>query len=204
MPQPFFAFPPGSRAITPQAAWRRRAVRRCLLPLALLVAGTAAAGESRAGPRDDARACAETVVQGGDMQRAVELCSRAIASRQIKGEDLAPIYYNRGWAQDELGNYDQAIEDYGRALHIRPDYAEAYVARGYSYGRIGERDRAIEDYSRALEADPDSFEASFNRGLAYEAKGDLERAVADYDRAFALNPEHPRLRAIMKRLLRVE
>ena len=175
-----------------------------LLFAGLLVAGVAAADQVQANPRDDARQCAETVVQGGDMQLAVELCSRAIASRQIKNEDLAPIYYNRGWAQDELGNYDAAIEDYGRALHIRPDYADAYVARGYSYGRIGERDRAIEDYGRALEADPDNFEASFNRGLAYEAKGDLERAVADYDRAYALNPEHPRLRAIMKRLLRLK
>ena len=190
------------------SADRPTAARRCRLPLALLLAGLCltgqAADEARADALDDARTCAEIVVQGGDMQRAVELCSRAIAARQIKGEDLAPIYYNRGWAQDELGNYDQAIEDYGRALHIRPDYAEAYVARGYSYGRIGERERAIEDYGRALEADPDNFEASFNRGLAYEAKGDLERAVADYDRAFALNPENPRLRAIMKRLLRVE
>lgn len=185
-------------------ARRRAAIRRGLLPLVLLLAGLGLTPEAKAGPRDDARQCTETVVQGGDMQSAVELCSRAIASRQIMGKDLAPIYYMRGWAQDELGNYEQAIEDYGRALHIRPDYTEAYVARGYSYGRIGDRDRAIEDYSRALEADPDNFEASFNRGLAYEAKGDLERAVADYDRAFEVNPEHPRLRAVMKRLLRLE
>ena len=183
---------------------RRTGARRYRLSFVLLLTSLCLTGQAKADAREDARACAETVVQGGNMQAAVDLCSRAIASRQIKGEDLAPIYYNRGWAQDELGNYDQAIEDYGRALHIRSDYAEAYVARGYSYGRIGERERAIADYGRALEADPDNFEASFNRGLAYEAKGDLERAVADYDRAFALNPEHPRLRAIMKRLLRVE
>ena len=183
---------------------RYAAVPGSLVLTAGLCAALALPAQPRADGFDDARQCAEIVRQGGNMETAVSLCSRAIASRQIKGEALAPVYYNLAWARDELGNYEQAIEDYGRALHIRPDYTQAYVARGYSYGRIGDRERAIEDYSRALNADPDIFEARFNRGLAYEAKGDLERAVADYDKAFALKPEHPRLRAIMKRLLRLE
>lgn len=153
---------------------------------------------------DDARTCIEIVNQRGDMKAAVDHCSRALASRQLRGNNLVPVYYNRAWAYDELGEIDKAIEDYSRVIQIQPDFLDSYVARGYSYAKKGDLERAIEDYSLALRVDPDQFEARFNRALAYEQQGDLKRAVEDYQKAYDVNPENPRLRAVMKRLLLLE
>lgn len=162
------------------------------------------ASPGQAGGYDDAKTCFTLINEGGDLESAVVHCTRAIDSRDLRGPDLAPVYYNRGWAYDALGDYQQAVEDYGRALHIRSDYVRAYVARGYSYVQMGELDRAIADYSKALEVEPDNFEALFNRGLAYEQKDELKLARADYERAQALRPDESRVRTILERLQRLK
>ena len=81
---------------------------------------------------EHARRCVELVNARSDLERAVEHCSRAIASRAFKGVNLAPLYYNRGWARDELGQREAAIEDYSSAIAIQTDLLQAYVARGYA------------------------------------------------------------------------
>lgn len=168
---------------------------------AAFVAIVVLSGPGRAAGYQDAETCFTLINEGGDLESAVIHCTRAIDSRELRGSDLAPVYYNRGWAYDALGEYQRAVEDYGRAIHIRPDYVRAYVARGYSHVQTNDLDQAIADYSRALEIEPDSFEARFNRGLAHEQKGQLDEALADYERAQALRPGETRVQAIMKRLL---
>lgn len=172
------------------------------LMLALSVSLLAA--PAKADGYDDARTCIEIVNQRGDMSAAIDHCTRALASRQLRGNNLVPVYYNRAWAYDELGEVDKAIEDYTRVIQIQPDFLDTYVARGYSYAKKGDLESAIEDYSLALRVDPDLFEARFNRALAYEQKGDLDSAVEDYQRAYDVNPENPRVQAVMKRLLLLE
>ena len=39
-------------------------------------------------------------------------------------------YFNRGFANDKLGLYDEAIMDYTRALDVDPNNAFAYYNRG--------------------------------------------------------------------------
>ena len=153
------------------------------------------------GGLEDAEACIEKVTQRSQLRDAIALCNRALASRELKGAQLVPVYYNRGWAHDELGDLDAAVEDYSRAVTIRPDFLEGYVARGYTLMRQNKLDEAIADYTLALNADPDLFEARFNRGLAYERKGDLQKAGEDYTRAHDLRPDDARVKAILKRLL---
>ena len=41
-------------------------------------------------------------------------------------------YFNRGFAYDKLGLYDQAIKDYSSALEIDPNNVYAYYNRGYN------------------------------------------------------------------------
>ena len=42
-------------------------------------------------------------------------------------------YFNRGFAYDKLGLYDQAIKDYSYALEIDPNNVYAYYNRGYLF-----------------------------------------------------------------------
>ena len=82
-----------------------------------------------------------------------------------------------------------AVEDFNKALELKPDFADAYNNRGNAYHGKGNHDRAIEDYNAALELRPDYADAYYNRGNAYQSKENYGRAIEDYGTAIQLNPE---------------
>ncbi len=45
----------------------------------------------------------------------------------------------------KLGNYQQAIEDYSKAIKLTPELAEAYLARGFAYFKLGNDEQSIND-----------------------------------------------------------
>ena len=100
------------------------------------------------------------------------------------------IHNARGVAYSGLGNYRQAIEDFSKAIEIKPGYPEAYFNRGVVYKGLGNYKLAIEDYSRAIEIKPRYADAYNNRGNAYSALGNYMQAIEDYSRAIEIKPGH--------------
>jgi Tfp pilus assembly protein PilF len=98
-------------------------------------------------------------------------------------------YYSRGDAYYILGNYRQAIEDYGRAIEIIPNYAKVYYSRGDAYYVLGNYRQAVEDYGRVIEIKPGYADAYANRGDAYKGLGNYRQAVEDYGRAIEIKPD---------------
>lgn len=47
------------------------------------------------------------------------------------------------------GQYDKAIEDYNKAILLKPDLAEAYFNRGVAYQSKGQKNMAIADYKKS-------------------------------------------------------
>lgn len=90
-------------------------------------------------------------------------------------------YNNRGKALDSLGNYQQAIEDFSKAIEIRPLSAIAYTNRGNSYNSLGNYQQAIEDFSKAIEINPRYALAYYNRGNVYAKLGNYQQAIINYD-----------------------
>jgi tetratricopeptide (TPR) repeat protein len=144
----------------------------------------ALAGGPTVAAADDLDTCAR---QSGDA--AIAACSRAIASGEFSGEELAKIYLNRGVEHKSKGELDSAIADYSEAIRVAPSRVAAYFNRGNAWIAKGDRDRAIGDYDAALRLDPKYVEAYDNRGDALLARGDLDSAIADYDEAIRLNPK---------------
>ena len=101
----------------------------------------------------------------------------------------AEEYFRRGVEAHQRGDFDRAIQDYSKAIALKPDLAEAYNNRGNAYREKGDYDRAIQDYTKAIALKPDLAEAYYNRGVAYGAKGDYDRAIQDYTKAIALKPD---------------
>jgi tetratricopeptide (TPR) repeat protein len=120
----------------------------------------------------------------------IAACTRQIASGRWKGHNLAISYYNRGifwYDKDEL---DKAIDDYGKALELSPEYASAFNNRGNAWSAKGDLDRALADYDRAIQIDgKDPFRWN-NRGLIFRRKGDYDRAIADFDQAIKVDPAY--------------
>src|SRR5262249_45239972 len=97
---------------------------------------------------------------------------------------------NLGNVAEEIGEHDRAIENYGRAIELNPNYFPAYYSRAGAYYAKGDYDQAIEDYGRAIRLKPNYAEAFNNRAIAYFAKGDVDKAVADFGAAVRLNPNN--------------
>jgi len=97
---------------------------------------------------------------------------------------------NLGNVDEEIGEHDRAIENYGRAIELNPSYVPAYYSRAGAYYAKGDYDQAIEDYGRAIGLKPSYVDAFNNRAIAYLAKGAVDKAIADFGAAIRLNPNN--------------
>jgi serine/threonine protein kinase len=80
-----------------------------------------------------------------------------------------------------------AVRDYSRLIILNPNDAAAYYNRGNAYYSNQQFDEAIKDYNRAIELNPEDANAYCGRGTAYYDKRDYDRAIADYCIAIGLN-----------------
>lgn len=71
--------------------------------------------------------------------------------------------------------YAQAIDEFSRAIQLRPDYPQAYNARGFAWLLMGEYSRAIADFNQALRHLPSYANAYHNRAVALKASESRER-----------------------------
>jgi tetratricopeptide (TPR) repeat protein len=120
---------------------------------------------------------------------AIGGCTALIRSGLDTTYLLVRIYYNRGNAYRDKGQYDRAIQDYDEAIRLDPKYADAFNNRGYTYNAKGQYDRAIKDFDEAIRLNPHLVAAFVNRGYSYDFEGQRDRALQDFDVAIRLDPE---------------
>ena len=133
----------------------------------------------------------EKAHQAGDLNKAIELYTKAIDSGELSRADLAGIYNNRGQARRIKGDLDAALSDHNQALAINPKFYLAYNSRGIVWEKKGDLKRALADFNKAIELSPDYPSAYYNRSGLYERMGRLDDALADIKRFIQLAPDHP-------------
>jgi lipoprotein NlpI len=139
------------------------------------------------GPPEGLAACSNSSVPS---DAAIIACTRIIQSGEVHGTALIAAYVSRGNRYRKEGDYDRAIADYTKAIHLNPKLDYTFWRRGLAYTRKKEHERAIADYSEAIRLNPNRAPAYLNRGYAYHSKGDYNRAIADYDEAIRISPHY--------------
>jgi tetratricopeptide (TPR) repeat protein len=71
-----------------------------------------------------------------------------------------------------LGEWQTAIEEYGQAIDLAPDYPETFFNRGYAYKVLGNKDKALADLERFL-----SFERHWNADMATQAQAHIKELL---------------------------
>ena len=110
---------------------------------------------------------------------------------QLKSRDAevdAEVHNNRGFAYCQIGQYDQAILDFSKAIEINPQLAHAYNNRGAAYLYKAQYDQAILDLSKAIEINPRLAHAYNNRGWAYIKKWQYDQAISDFNKTIEIDP----------------
>jgi tetratricopeptide (TPR) repeat protein len=98
-------------------------------------------------------------------------------------------HHNLAFALAELGQVDDAIVHYQKALEIQPDYPPAHVNLGRILARGGQVDDAIVHYRKALESRPDYALANYNLGTALESRGQVDEAILHYRKTLEFEPD---------------
>lgn len=98
------------------------------------------------------------------------------------------LYYERGVAHWQLGNYDEAIRDFTVIARMNPGVEDGFVNRGGVHLSMEEYHAAMKDLEAAININPRSSAAHFNLGLVYLKLGMTEEAIKSFGRAIEINP----------------
>ena len=109
--------------------------------------------------------------------------------------------YNRmGICYDLLGEYDQAVYCYMRALGIEHDLAYVQNNLGYSYFLQGSFDYAVAAFKKAIALNAHEALYHNNLGLAYAGKGEFRLAFQELELGGDKTKAHYNLKQIVSRM----
>ncbi|WP_051469936.1 caspase, EACC1-associated type [Fischerella sp. PCC 9605] len=97
------------------------------------------------------------------------------------------VYYQRGYAFNQLENYKAAVEDLTEYLKFNPNDVDANRSRCRAYYNLDNYEQAITDCSKVIKISSQDAYAHYLRGRAYEEQGKYELAIGDYSKAIELN-----------------
>ncbi len=84
---------------------------------------------------------------------------------------------------------EQAVDAYGRALSLSPEWVEAHINLGTTLYLLDRMDEAKKEFTTAVSIDPANALAEFNLGCVLEHTGQTFAAIEHLRRAIALSPE---------------
>lgn len=109
-----------------------------------------------------------SAVRCGDWQSPITLFEAAVAAHPRS----ARAHMELASAYGHAGASDAALQHFGLALLIKPDYAAAAYNRGNMLARVGRYPEAAQSYESAVSAKPRWYSAVYNLALVKRLQGD--------------------------------
>lgn len=98
-------------------------------------------------------------------------------------------YYQQGQTFYQLKRYTDALNSYGQALKINPDYLEALQGQADALLALKRYSEALNTYEKAIQINPDSaWPAWLGRGEALDKLDKNQEALESFERVLSLNP----------------
>ncbi|MGD1075686.1 MAG: tetratricopeptide repeat protein [Thermodesulfovibrionales bacterium] len=101
---------------------------------------------------------------------------------------LANEHFKIGNIYLDLGMYDEAIEEYHRALRLRENASDIRTKLGIALRSKGRYEEALVHFVKAKEINPDYGQAWIQLGLTYYMKGLIGNAIEEWENALRQNP----------------
>lgn len=123
-------------------------------------------------------------------RRNLENCNYALTRTALSPRDRAATLANRGIILMSLEEYERAIDDYNKAIALKPELGELNVNIGNVFYLGDAYEKAVAEYTTALEKKTSKPHiAHFNRGMAYEKLDNFANAESDFKLAAEMMPE---------------
>lgn len=94
----------------------------------------------------------------GQYAAAFHDCDQLIAKKP-EPANLAWAYITRASAQQALSKYEEAMQEYAKAIEVAPNYISGYLHRGMLHQRLSSNIKALADFSKVLELQPNHAQA---------------------------------------------
>jgi tetratricopeptide (TPR) repeat protein len=136
-------------------------------------------------------------------ERAVQLISMALRQKNV-----AAAHAHLAKSLFGLGRKEEAVDSYGRAIAMQPEFVEGYINRAAALRDLKRPQEALAGVDRAIALRPDAVAAHVTRAAVLRDLKRLDEALAAVDRAIQLQPgvadAHISRAAILKDLHRLQ
>jgi len=102
--------------------------------------------------------------------------------------DMVGKYDEAGLNYFHTEHYKEAIEQFKKALSLRPEDSKIHYNLGLTYDMMGHLDATLEEYQKAAQLNPLDPETHNNLGIVYSNKGFHEKALAEFNKALKIDP----------------
>ncbi|MCK4665643.1 tetratricopeptide repeat protein [Candidatus Dependentiae bacterium] len=99
---------------------------------------------------------------------------------------------------EEIGMYNEAIDEYIMAIDIMPNFADIHFKLAKIYAEIGAYDFAFKAFSRALQINPKFEKARIQRGILYYKRGMIKAASEEWKMVLKYNPDSKKANSFLK------
>lgn len=111
-------------------------------------------------------------------------------------------YVNLGYAYEQEGNLNEALQSYSNSLEINPASVNTLTQRAKILMLMDEIDAALSDYNSILQIEPKNGSALFFRAYIYSRDKEYDKAIADYHTLLAQEPDNDKARLSLALLYR--
>ncbi|MBI5492115.1 MAG: tetratricopeptide repeat protein [Deltaproteobacteria bacterium] len=145
----------------------------------------------------------------GQFDRSSEVYAMAKAAKRevssyldpyVKGK-LANMHAGIGTIYKDLGYYGQAVDEYRKALALRPEFVDIKTCLGVVFRDMSEYGKAIKELEEAVRLNPDYPSPRIQLGLTYYAMGQHEKAKTEWLKVLRSHPEDKMAQMYMNLLL---
>ena len=109
--------------------------------------------------------------------------------KPVAGDELTAYHLvNKGKGLGDLGQTDDSLECFDKAIALNPSLAEAWLNKGASLSEKGQNSEAMRCFDRALAINPKLGVAWSNKGHVLFELGHYAEALSSFQRALQLSP----------------
>jgi tetratricopeptide (TPR) repeat protein/predicted Ser/Thr protein kinase len=124
------------------------------------------------------------------VEQAQSHCNRAI---ELSESLASPVQVTLGILHRDTGKYEEAVEEFQKALQVNPEDSDVYRELALAYEKLGRLEDSEAAYKKAIELKPDYWSGYSHLGAFYYYQARYSEAEKMWQKVIELTPDNIRV-----------